>query len=352
MASTITELFDKKSVNFWNEGQEYDEFDIFDQYSEHKDALLDEVSRDERFVEYIREIYDLVLAGSRVTKIIKGGSKVSGVSDWKNHGKEMISEYLESPTIINLKKINVKIAVLEDFFDKFNKTNQIFKANHRKIRKIRNTLLVRNQRLVYSVVKKYKRDSDTEMDLLQDGCMGLVYSVDMFNHKEGLKFSTYATWWIRQYISKNLQKYDGVIKLPPNVASMIQKVRVLADKYENDNLVAKELKITVDEVRGYRSASQYSSSLNEKIGDDESSEERINLIKTEDNYEETQESINLASKALKRLDPREVKVIKMRFGIETKKEYTLEEVGQIIGVTRERARQIEKTALIKMKSVI
>lgn len=349
MASSITELFDRKSLDFWTEEQGYDEFDIFEDYNYCKNNIINIVSKDQEFREYIARLYKNVEGGSRITEIVRGGSRVCGRQNWKAHGKLMVSKYLDNPTIENLNEINVKISILEDFCENQNPIKKEYTQNINKIKRIRNVLISRNQRLVYSVVKKYRKDVETEMDLLQDGSIGLVYSIDMFNHNEGLKFSTYATWWIRQYISKSLQKYDSLIRIPPTVMSTINKINALMDELGDEDLVAKELDMDVEKVRHFRESARYASSLNERVGDEDDGEEKINLLKDEENKEGKVESVNLAIKALDGLDSRERKIVKLRYGIEAKREYTLEEVGEIIGVTRERARQIERKALEKMK---
>jgi|JYMV01.1.fsa_nt_gi RNA polymerase sigma factor (sigma-70 family) len=349
MASSITELFDRKSLDFWTEEQGYNEFDIFEEYHSCKDNIIKLVSNDPDFTDYIAKLYEAVKGGSRITEIVRGGSRVCGKTNWKTHGKEMVGNYISKPTVKNLRDVNVKISILEDFCETRNSLKKEYRSNINKIKRIRNMLISRNQRLVYAVVRKYRKDIETEMDLLQDGSMGLVYSIDMFNHNEGLKFSTYATWWIRQYISKSLQKYDSLIRLPPTVMSTINKINTLMEEFDDEEVVAKEMGIDVSRVRHFRASARYSSSLNEKVGDDDSAEEKINLIKANEDQESNVESVNLATRALDGLDSRERKIVKLRFGIEAKREYTLEEVGDIIGVTRERARQIERKAIEKMK---
>ena len=346
MNDRIMKFFDKSSVDYWIEDS-YNEVEVFERYWGNKRSILKELALRESFVEYVTDKYSAVQVGGRITSIIRGGERVSGVSDWKNHGKKMVEKYISSPSFDTLIDMNVKISVVEDYLNSESLPATSKPINE--IKRIRSTILKKNQRLVYSVVKKYNKDEETEIDLLQEGSLGLIYAIDMFNNKAEIKFSTYATWWIRQYISKNLSRYDSPVHVPAGVQNLTKKALALFSEYGDMGRVAKELDIDVDKAYSLVGNPNSCSSLNEIIGDADSSVEKIDLLADNTSEANDKESAQKVQKMLTILDKREEMVVRLRFGLGVGKEYTLEEVGQVIGVTRERARQIEKKAVGKLK---
>lgn len=348
MNDRIVKFFDKSSVDYWVQDS-YVEEDIFNLYATHKKDILLCLANQQSFVRYIQKMYSAVQGGGRITSIIRGGERVSGVANWKLHGKKMVEKYLERPSFDTLEGTNVKITVIEDFLLTEQDVPKVVLKSINGIKRIRSTVLKKNQRLIYSVVKKYKKDEETEIDLLQEGSLGLIYAIDMFNNKADIKFSTYATWWIRQYISKNLSKYESPVHVPAGVQNQTKKALAIFAETNDIKRVAKELGIDKDKAYSLIGNSNSCSSLNEMIGEADDGVEKIDLLMDESSESQERESREKVQKMLTKLDKREEVVVRLRFGLGVAKEYTLEEVGQVIGVTRERARQIEKKAVSKLK---
>lgn len=349
MNDRIMKFFDKSSVDYWIEDS-YDEESIFNLYNASKAEILQELAQKEPFIEYVILKYKAVQNGGRITSIIRGGERVSGVSNWKNHGKKMVEKFIMKPSFETLVNVNIKISVIEDYLVSLSSISPSTSKSIREIKKIRSTVLKKNQRLIYSVVKKYNKDDETEIDLLQEGSLGLIYAIDMFNNKADIKFSTYATWWIRQYISKNISRYDSPVHVPAGVQNMTKKALAIFSECRDINVVAKELNIDAEKAYSLIGNSNSCSSLNEMIGDANDGVEKIDLIMDDSSESDNRESAQKVQRMMTKLDKREEMVVRLRFGLGVGKEYTLEEVGQVIGVTRERARQIEKKAVSKLKN--
>ncbi len=283
----------------------------------------------------------------RVSKLKSRGWEVLG----KNHSAE-VNELKAEMTKIG-KIINVDISEFRNIVQKV-------KKGENEARGAKKEMVEANLRLVISIAKKYTNRGLQFLDLIQEGNIGLMKAVDKFEYRRGYKFSTYATWWIRQAITRSIADQARTIRIPVHMIETINKLvrtgrQMLHEigREPTPEELSSKLQMPLDKVRKVMKIAKEPISLETPIGDEEDSqlgdfiEDKNALLPLDNaiqgNLKET------TTRVLASLTPREERVLRMRFGIGVNTDHTLEEVGQQFSVTRERIRQIEAKALRKLK---
>jgi RNA polymerase primary sigma factor len=261
--------------------------------------------------------------------------------------KEVQAEYKSMEQALGLK--------VDDLREEWNRISKV----KRLMTEAKNELITRNLRLVVNIAKNYVGRGLPLLDLIQEGNIGLMKAVDKFKYEKGFKFSTYATWWIRQAITRALIDQTKTIRVPVHMMEFYNRVtkatRELTHelgKEPTNEEIAQKLRVLPKKVEEVYRAIQDPIALQTPIGDEDTElEDFIGDKNSPSPYMDAEriEGSEQLQRVLRTLSPKEEKVIKMRFGIGTDRDHTLEEVGKHLSITRERVRQIEAKALRKLK---
>jgi len=288
-------------------------------------------------------LHQIEVARSAVKSMSHRESSAKALREARARVSELETQYLTNGD--DLRKI---LALISE-----NKTEML----HAKDQFVRSNL-----RLVLSIAKNYSYPGLDLLDLVQEGNIGLMKAVDKFNYRLGHKFSTYATWWIRQSIPRAIADQGRTIRIPVHMVEAMNRVLKVANELTKRmgrepsvHELAKELKTPVAKITQILKAAQEPISLEASIADNKDAvlnkfiEDKNAISPDEDVMKHNLREVT--SSALQSLSPREQEIVRMRYGLnETGKEYTLQEVGEIFQVTRERIRQIEEKALLKLRS--
>ncbi|RMF91860.1 MAG: sigma-70 family RNA polymerase sigma factor [Nitrospinota bacterium] len=232
------------------------------------------------------------------------------------------------------------------------------------IARIREQILIANLRLVIKMAKPYIGRGVPFLDLIQEGNQGLLKAIEKFDYRRQLRFSTYASWWIRQYLNRAIAEYARTIRLPAHIIDTLTKIRqATAELYRKlgreptSGEIAQEIGISLKKVRHLLEITQETISLDKPLGEGEEEEYTLNEL-----VAQTEEESPLDTLLVKELDkqidtlltslsPKEAQILRLRFGFNEGKTYTLQEIGELFGVSKERVRQLERRAINKLRNI-
>ena len=332
----------------------------FNKLSKKMRSMLDEIRQQERL------IMDLCVNKGRLPRKAFIVSFINNETNlaWAEH--EEVQKYLNELVkfMPDVQRSQKKLITLEEqmrmTIAEIKEVNRRLSIGEAKARRAKKEMVEANLRLVISIAKKYTNRGLQFLDLIQEGNIGLMKAVDKFEYQRGYKFSTYATWWIRQAITRSIADQARTIRIPVHMIETINKLnRISRQLLQETGLeptpeeLSRRMSIPEDKIRKILKIAKEPISMETPIGDDEDSHlgdfiEDMNTISPIDAA--TNFGLSEAvQKVLGSLTPREAKVLRMRFGINMNTDHTLEEVGKQFDVTRERIRQIEAKALRKLR---
>lgn len=319
--------------------------------------LVNKINKEEKELEVEEKKLGLAYAGAKAVSVKR--------AEFEHHlkkrriSKETFKEHLAKADVIasNIRKEENLVGMKKEDLKLLAYT---IRRNLLEARKTRKELVVANLRLVVSIAKKYINKGLSFLDLIQEGNIGLMRAVERFEYRRGYKFSTYATWWIRQAITRAIADQARTIRIPVHMIETINKLnkvaRIYVQQYGREpkpEEIAKKMGMSAEKVRSVLKISQHPISLETPIGEEKDSH-LGDFIEDKDAVSPASAAVNVLlkeqiEKVLHTLKDREAEVLRLRFGIGDGVPHTLEEVGKIFKVTRERVRQIEAKALRKLR---